>query len=115
MTTQTLRGLAHDGQMHWRGDRTPGTDPRTDPNYEDGAFKKFNVAFGSLLGRSGPLADDEMQAFTDFVLQIAPPPNPIRALDRSFTPAQQAGSDFFNLGPNTDVFGNCSACHSSAA
>ncbi len=114
MTTQTLRGLVHDGQMHWRGDRTPGTDPRTDPNYEDGAFKKFNVAFDGLLGRSGPLADNEMQAFTDFILQIAPPPNPIRALDRSFTPDQQAGNAFFQFGPNPDGLRNCSAFHPAA-
>ena len=110
MTTQTLRGLAHDGQMHWRGDRTPGTDPQTDPDYEGGSFRKFNVAFNGLLGRSGPLTTAEMQAFTDFVLQIAPPPNPIRALDRSFTPDQQAGLAIFN-GPNTDFFGNCALCH----
>ena len=39
----------------------------------------FNVAFSGLLGRSGPLTDTEMQAFTDFILQVKYPPNPIRA------------------------------------
>ena len=27
MTTQTLRGMANHGSMHWRGDRTGGNDP----------------------------------------------------------------------------------------
>ena len=27
MTTQSLRGMANDGSMHWRGDRTGGNDP----------------------------------------------------------------------------------------
>ena len=26
MTTQSLRGMANHGPMHWRGDRTGGTD-----------------------------------------------------------------------------------------
>jgi hypothetical protein len=42
------------------------------------AFKKFNAAFAGLLGRSGPLTDPEMQAFTGFVLQATYPPNPIQ-------------------------------------
>ena len=36
-----------------------------------------------------------MQAFTDFILQVTYPPNPIRALDNSLTADQQAGRDFF--------------------
>src|SRR5262249_59402690 len=28
MTTQSLRGLANHGPMHWRGDRTGGDQPR---------------------------------------------------------------------------------------
>ena len=39
---------------------------------------------------SGPLTDAEMQAFTDFILQVTYPPNPIRALDNSLT-ADAAG------------------------
>ena len=54
MTTQSLRGMANHGPMHWRGDRTGGNDPGGDPLDEDAAFKKFNVAFAGLLGRSGP-------------------------------------------------------------
>jgi DNA-binding beta-propeller fold protein YncE len=64
MTTQSLRGLANHGPMHWRGDRTGGTDamlqhilpsaqPDTGTFDEQIAFKKFNAAFPGLLGRAG--------------------------------------------------------------
>ena len=48
MTTQSLRGMANHGPMHWRGDRTGGNDaPSAQPDSgtfdEDAAFKKFNV------------------------------------------------------------------------
>ena len=98
MTTQSLRGMANAGPMHWRGDRTGGNDAGGSALDEDAAFKKFNVAFGGLLGRSKPLKDSEMQAFTDFILQVTYPPNPIRALDNSLTSDQQAGRNFF-FGP----------------
>ncbi len=128
MTTQSLRGMANHGPMHWRGDRTGGTDasrlvvlpsaqPDTGSFDEQIAFKKFNVAFAGLLGRSGPLTDDQMQAFTDFILQVTYPPNPIRNLDNSLTPDQQAGrSIFFNQTPTgaelpSDTFHNCNGCH----
>ena len=110
MTTQTLRGLATHGPMHWRGDRS-GKNVGGSALDEDLAFKEFNVAFAGLLGRSGPLTAAEMQAFTDFALQIMPPPNPIRALDNSLTPDQQAGSDYY-LGPFlSDGVLNCNGCH----
>lgn len=128
MTTQSLRGMANHGPMHWRGDRTGGTDatrlnvvpsaqPDTGTFDEQAAFKKFNVAFAGLLGRSGPLADAEMQAFTDFILQVTYPPNPIRNLDGSLTPDQQAGrAFFFAQTPDgqeipSDTFHNCNGCH----
>jgi DNA-binding beta-propeller fold protein YncE len=112
MTTQSLRGMANHGPMHWRGDRTGGNDPGGDPLSEDQAFKKFNVAFEGLLGRSGPLTSSEMQAFTDFILQVTYPPNPIRNLDNTLTPQQQAGRDFFNQQPFfVDTFANCNGCH----
>jgi YVTN family beta-propeller protein len=110
MTTQSLRGMANHGPMHWRGDRTGGNDPGGDFLDEDAAFKKFNVAFGGLLGRSGPLTDPQMQAFTDFILQVTYPPNPIRALDNSLTTDQAAGQTFF-FGPNSDVLQDCNGCH----
>ncbi len=113
MTTQTLRGMANDGPMHWRGDRTGGNDPGGDPLDEDAAFKKFNVAFSGLLGRSGPLTGSEMGAFTGFILQVTLPPNPIRPLDDSLTPDQQAGRDFF-MNVTSDVFASCDGCHTLA-
>ncbi|WP_437292389.1 hypothetical protein [Sorangium sp. So ce406] len=115
MTTQSLRGMENHGPMHWRGDRTGGNDeassqPEDGTFDEDAAFKKFNGAFVDLLGRSAQLSDEEMQKFTDFILQVTYPPNPIRNLDNSLTPRQQAGRDFFRsvtVVPN----GACGACH----
>ncbi len=52
-----------------------------------------------------------MQAFTDFILQVTYPPNPIRALDNSLTPAQQAGRDNFFNGAVTDTSSDCNGCH----
>jgi YVTN family beta-propeller protein len=106
MTTQTLRGLAHHGALHWRGDRTGGFEPAGDPFDTNAAFKQFNQGFSSLLGLDHALSDEEMQAFADFVLQIVPPPNPIRALDNSLTPEQAEGRESF-LPPK----GDCSGCH----
>ncbi|PTL83007.1 hypothetical protein DAT35_13370 [Vitiosangium sp. GDMCC 1.1324] len=115
MVTQSLRGMANHGPMHWRGDRTGGNDaPSSQPNSgvfdESAAFKKFNPAFMSLLGRSARLSATEMQQFTDFILQVAYPPNPIRNLDNSLTPAQQAGRDFF-FGARVAPQGTCETCH----
>jgi len=109
MTTQTFRGLDNHGPMHWRGDRS-GANVLGDPLDEDLAFKEFNVAFEGLLGRSGPLTAAEMQSYTTFVLQITPPPNPVRALDDSLTSDQQAGHDFY-FGPISDIVQNCNGCH----
>ncbi|MBI3784902.1 MAG: hypothetical protein HY270_16035 [Deltaproteobacteria bacterium] len=110
MTTQTLRGMNTHGPMHWRGDRTGGSDGGGDPLDESQAFKKFNVAFAGLLGRSGKLTDDEMQAFTDFILQVTLPPNPIRNLDNSLTASQQAGRTFYFNNP-VDGGLRCNGCH----
>jgi DNA-binding beta-propeller fold protein YncE len=107
MTTQSMRGMANHGPMHWRGDRTGGANGG-DPLDEEAAFKAFNVAFEGLIGRSGPLTDPEMQAFTDFSLQIFYPPNPIRKLDNSLTPSQEKGRDFFfNGAPGANACNNC--------
>ncbi|HEX7836956.1 MAG TPA: hypothetical protein VF469_05805, partial [Kofleriaceae bacterium] len=99
MATQTLRGLVNHGTMHWRGDRVDGffgKDTRTGPPYNaELAFKNFIVAFDGLLGRSGPIASADMQAFADFALAIVMPPNPVRSLANSLTAAQARGRDFF--------------------
>jgi DNA-binding beta-propeller fold protein YncE len=111
MTTQTLRGMATHGPMHWRGDRTAGNDPGGSALDEVGAFKKFNVAFPGLLGRTAQLTDPQMQAFTDFILQVIPPPNPIRNLDNSLTATQALGSNiYFNTPIDVGVL-RCNTCH----
>lgn len=117
LVTQSLRGMANHGAMHWRGDRTGGNDaPSAQPDSgvfdENAAFLKFSAAFPGLLGRNAEIAPADMQAFTDFILQLTYPPNPIRNLDNSLTPDQQAGSDFF-FGEPSLLFHNlnCETCH----
>jgi YVTN family beta-propeller protein len=110
MTTQSLRGMAGAGSMHWRGDRTGGNDPGGSVFDEDAAFKKFNVAFPGLIGREAELTEAEMQAFTDFILTVTYPPNPIRRLNGNLTNAQQLGRDLY-FGRITDVVFNCNGCH----
>ncbi|VAW50851.1 FIG00841528: hypothetical protein [hydrothermal vent metagenome] len=109
MTTQSLRGLDGQGPMHWRGDRT-AADVGGDPMDELGAFNEFNVAFAGLVGREGPLAQADMDAFSNFILQVMYPPNPNRPLDNSLTPMQQAGSTFFFTSRATAGL-LCNACH----
>lgn len=122
MVTQSLRGMANHGPMHWRGDRTGGNDvllslqPDVGTFDEGAAFKKFNVAFPGLLGRANQLTNTEIQQFTDFILQVTYPPNPIRNLDNSLTATQQAGRDFYfnntlGIEKNVDTFHNCNGCH----
>jgi hypothetical protein len=114
MTTQSLRGLDNHGAMHWRGDRLDNSRPSVQPDQgafdENAAFNKFNVAFEGLNGRNEQLTPEQMQAFTNFALQIMYPPNPIRNLDNTLTPAQQAGRDFY-FGGVSDTFLNCNGCH----
>ena len=57
-----------------------------------------------------------MEAFTDFILQVTYPPNPIRALDNSLTPAQEAGRQLFdsvNCGIPACTDGTCPPLHCS--
>jgi len=111
MTTQSLRGMAGNGPMHWRGDRT-GETRDNDESVEEQAYEDFNVAFTGLLGRAAPLTDEEMQKFTDFSLQLTYPPSPIRRLDNSLTAAQAAGENtfftFLSTGPGLMA---CNDCH----
>lgn len=117
MATQSLRGMANHGAMHWRGDQTGGNEePTVQPDggtfNEDLGFKKFNGAFVDLHGLGVQLSPSAMQEYTDFALQITYPPNPIRALDNSLTPAQQSGKDFF-FDPTkvVDTVFHCNGCH----
>jgi len=120
MTTQSLRGMDNHGPMHWRGDRTGGyAEPSVQPDSgafnENAAFHAFNGAFVSLLGRHEQISTEDMQSFTDFALELMYPPNPIRHLDNSLTPNQQAGFDLFmNSKSFFDPVGpelTCNDCH----
>lgn len=102
MTTQTLRGMSTHGAMHWRGDRVSGvfSDDPDNPSIEDAydeelSFKNFLVAFDGLNGRDGVISDDDMQAFSDFILSVSMPPNPIRSIDNSLNAAQKRGKAFY--------------------
>lgn len=105
MRTQTLRGMATHGAMHWRGDRTGGLDVGGPYDDERAAFDQFNPAFVGLMGRATELDQSEMDAFTDFILEVVLAPNPYRDLDNTLTSAQQASRDFFTQP------GGCSTCH----
>jgi DNA-binding beta-propeller fold protein YncE len=135
MTTQSLRGMDNHGSMHWRGDRNGAVQQSGFPFLDGGgnpvvsaqpdsgifdefnAFKSFNVAFPGLIGRAEQLTDSDMTDFTNFVLQVTYPPNPIRNLDDTLTPLQAAGQAFyFNQLPDgrqapSDRFHNCNGCH----
>jgi DNA-binding beta-propeller fold protein YncE len=123
MATQSLRGMANHGPMHWRGDRTGGAGgPSVQPDGgaydEEAAFLAFSGAFPALLGRHAPIADEDMRAFAHFALQLTYPPNPIRRLDNTLTPTQQAGFAFFHDVPSAvndpAVAGDelsCNQCH----
>ncbi len=111
MTTQSLRGMAVHGPMHWRGDRTGGSDGG-DPLDENAAFNAFNGAFPGLIGRDeGELAAADMQAFTDFILQLVYPPNPIRQLDNSLREDESRGRDAYFQVPGPDIVASCDGCH----
>ena len=126
MTTQTLRGLANSGGLHWRGDRTNGFFGLDSPYLKGGPqdagdealnFDNFIVAFSGLLGSAVPPTDPQLQAdmraFTDFALELTLPPNPIANLDGSLTSAQSAGRNLFS-GRITDLVANCNGCHTLA-
>jgi DNA-binding beta-propeller fold protein YncE len=119
MTTQSLRGLANHGPMHWRGDRTGGNDaPTAQPDRgsfdERAAFQKFQAAFPDLLGRDAPISSRDMTAFTDYILQLSYPPNPNQPLDGTLTADQAAGRSLFETVkfPNPACpDGSCGALH----
>lgn len=126
MTTQTLRGMANSGHMHWRGDRSNGFFGIDDPHTGDArlSFENFIVAFPGLVGGDVPVTDpglqDAVRRFADFALQLVLPPNPVRALDNSLAPAEDAGREFFlGLGSSTIADGipipgfgfTCEGCH----
>jgi hypothetical protein len=138
MTTQTLRGMATHGGMHWRGDRVTGffgTDACAEPGYaaanstnapcnENLSFRNFIVAFEGLVGKHGTITAPQMSQFNDFIQQVFLPPNPVRALNNGLNTAQQNGSNkWFSCGAGTtecaplppqasDTVEDCDGCHS---
>jgi len=110
MTTQSFRGMANNGPMHWRGDRT-GANAGPGESIELAAFKEFNGAFPELLGRDAELSEQDMEAFARFALEITYPPNPIRALDNSLNASQSAGRAIYFDENTTGDFFTCNACH----
>jgi hypothetical protein len=119
MTTQTLRGLSTHGGMHWRGDRTNGffnptpsdcTNPTAGDCDEQISFDNFIVAFEGLIGHDGLIPTPDMQKFTDFALQLMPPPNPVAPIDGIPTPAQAAGDSDYHVLP-ADGGVTCNTCH----
>lgn len=123
MTTQSMRGMANHGALHWRGDQTGG-NLEDDGSQEDNVqpdmgiynerlgFSKFNGAFVGLHGRDAKLSTEDMNQYTDFAMELMYPANPIRNLDDSLTPEQQAGKDFF-FDPTiiSDGAFHCNGCH----
>jgi DNA-binding beta-propeller fold protein YncE len=122
-TTQTLRGLANSGAMHWRGDRSTGPygTSATDANI---SFMNFGPAFEGLVGSPTQPSQAQMQAFADFQLQVMPPPNPVRNLDNSLNASQANGKAFYTGSRPSDgivssaidqLFGqssfSCNGCH----
>src|SRR4029078_2721454 len=77
MTTQSLRGLAGTGRLHWRGDRAD--------------LAAFNPGFNSVMDGS-QISDANMAALTPFVGSLTYMPNPNQKLDRTL-PATFRGGD----------------------
>uniref|UniRef100_A0A832MKZ9 Cytochrome c domain-containing protein n=1 Tax=Eiseniibacteriota bacterium TaxID=2212470 RepID=A0A832MKZ9_UNCEI len=103
LVTQTLKGLSGTEPFHWRGDRAN--------------LDAFNPAFVTLMGRTAPLPDSQMAAFSDFVLALRFGPNPNQALDRSFPdappgqPSALRGRDLFLTEPLFRGSRACNDCH----
>ncbi len=103
MVTQSLRGIAGDEPLHWRGDRR--------------AFQAFRGAFRSLLGGNG-ISSAEMQAYTTFVGTLAHRPNPFQPKERVYGPVADAGRLAFGEGDAPgDAYSSalpglrCDTCH----
>lgn len=101
MATQTLRGLANVGRLHWRADRAN--------------FQAFNGAFVSLNGRADSLSAADMQAYADFILTVRFPPNPNRFLNDALpnpalAPSPTRGlNEYLNV--DHEVLLRCNTCH----
>ncbi len=113
MTTQTLRGMADHGPLHWRGDRTGAhASPPGDAMDELAGFMRFDGAFDGLLGRDeGPVTEEEMRRFAEFAMGIISPPNPVRQLDNSLRPNEERGRSIYFDRAGIDTITTCNGCH----
>ncbi len=113
MTTQTLRGMANHGALHWRGDRSVGFFGN-DTTDEFLSFKNFVVAFPGLVGRATQPTEAEMELFANFMLDVFMPPNPIRSLDNtthSISGSEAALLNLYNVPATDSGVENCNGCH----
>lgn len=104
MHTQTLRGIAENGPLHWRGDRTGGRAPGDPPVDPAIAFLDFAEAVRLVQGADNAADPDAMVAMAAWATAITPPPNPYLPFDGVRTPTQQAAWDLFTAG-------DCVECH----
>jgi DNA-binding beta-propeller fold protein YncE len=113
MTTQTLRGMATHGPMHWRGDRTGAAGGNTALAFDEQlAFEAFNVAFPGLIGRDeGEIPAADMTDFAKFILEVVLPPNPIRPLNNQLVGSAATGRNIYLTLPGADGIATCNGCH----
>jgi hypothetical protein len=78
MTTQSLRDMAGQGPMHWRGDRTGGNDPGRSALDED-------AAFSFAMGGTG---NTQRQNLEQFALALHTGLKPIVGQQVSATPTR---------------------------
>ncbi len=113
MATQSMRGTKGHGPMHWRGDRM-GVNRVGGETLEEAAFKEFNEAFDGLAALGREISTADMQAFTDFAMEITYPPNPMRQLDNELVGIERRGQEQFVIGVvriQTGVLEVCIQCH----
>ena len=110
MTTQSLRGMANHGPMHWRGDRNGAVQQNGAAVHRSGDESPVVSAQPNnghlrrgqgvrVVQRRVPRPARPRRAARgrrhagvhDFILDMTYPPNPIRNLDNSLTAEQQAG------------------------
>ena len=109
MTTQSLRGLANHGPMHWRGDRAGGNFGGDVDEF--GSFMAFNVAFVGLLGRETQLCrrrcrPSRASSSTSSTHRIRSVTSTVRS-----RPISKPGAYFFLDPIVRDVFQSCDGCH----
>jgi DNA-binding beta-propeller fold protein YncE len=107
MTTQSLRGLPAQGPLHWRGDKTNFIDEFDDETN----FAGFSGAFVGLLGRATEPDPGDFTAFTDFVMTLVYPPNPIKNLTDIGTTSEEDGKVAYNNAQTSGGILTCGQCH----